>query len=236
MEASLVEVADFGTSMGRGLRTTQAVSQGECLLEIPSTMWKRFSAESARASILENAPDIVKRADTLDNSIGLDASQHGLFACHLAFSFLAGHPYVRTLPRTLNSPVFSRDYSDGDFSMHSPEVADQVRSRVAFYMRMHEELAPQVPFPLFSWGIGTILSRAVRAPGMPYSIIPILDFANHASVPDCAVKFDEDRCSFMLVAQRDIDSHAQIFIDYGANTQSPLQFMIKYGFTPGVVL
>ena len=228
----MVEIASFGL-MGQGLRTVVPASKGDCLLEIPSTVWERFSAAKARASIDGALPDVVKRADEMDATLNVDAGQHGILALHLVLSFLAGHPYARTLPKKLNSPVFARDYSDGDFTMHDNDVADAVRARVALYMRMHEQmgLGSQIPFALFSWGLGTILSRAVRTPEMPYSIVPLLDFANHASNPDASIEFDKVRRSFMLTACRDIDSHTQVFIDYGAHHQSPLKFMLKYGFS-----
>ena len=50
VDASIVEIASFGL-MGRGLRTVVPASKGDCLLEIPSTVWERFSAAKARASI-----------------------------------------------------------------------------------------------------------------------------------------------------------------------------------------
>jgi len=233
-----VEVASFD-GMGHGLRTTCEANAGDVLLSVPASLWERYSAHTARTKLEKDAPALIERADALDERVGLDldsgASQHALLALHIVLSFCAGDAYVRSLPRVLHSPTFSRDYADGDYSsLPSAPLADAVKARVDFFTRVHAEmgLANSVPFPLFAWGCGTILSRAVRMKDAPYTLVPLLDFANHNSNPNAELKFSDEDRSFMLVAKAHVGKGEQAFIDYGSNANggNPLGFLLKYGF------
>lgn len=99
-------------------------------------------------------------------------------------------------------------------------------------------------------GVGLVLSRGISGLGNPLTMVPFLDFANHASTNSnngpCSFEsthkwyadsnalhsYDQSTRSFSLIATRDIDVGEDICISYG-NGRSTESFMALYGF-PGV--
>ena len=100
----------------------------------------------------------------------------------------------------------------------------------------------------FLWGMSTVLSRALSKPAttpmgldfMPFTMVPLLDFANHGDQSPGLVKRDErslvnarhhydaNTHSFSLLAERDLWSGESVRISYGKTRDSP-SFVTLYG-------
>ena len=232
--------------LGYDLKANENIPNGTVLLEIPPTIWKVFSAKSCVEEIKSSFPEIYHQL-TSAGAIYLPAANRNTLheassiALKLMTSSENGQPYAQLLqsssypedmkavPHPLLMPdhTFLTPYLQGTI-LHSLIKTRQNLYGVIARNLFQDDLIAQHKF---LWAIGTVLSRGVSGKNLPFTMIPIFDFVNHAgaTVYNAMKDYDPTRETFQLKTIRDVAKDCSVRISYG-QARDNNSFMTIYGF------
>eukprot|EP01038_Epipyxis_sp_PR26KG_P013171 gene13171-17647_t len=241
-------------SHGYSLTAIEPIKSRDMFLTIPSVIWKPFSgAEMIKnlnkdlfASISKVAssklPNNSKSRNRLIESIVMAISLviptfidqstfRGLYS-DLIRSEMPIHPLMMSNEEYLNCLVGSQLHRN---IILRQKFYDNIVSLIINQLEEEDKILIKNEFKR---GVGTLLSRAIshdsdKSSTVPYTLVPILDFANHDNYNFNAIFcFNKETESFTLQAIRDIKENEEIFINYGQTNS--LTFMQLYGFVADV--
>jgi hypothetical protein len=95
----------------------------------------------------------------------------------------------------------------------------------------HTSLQLKLELEPFLGLVALVRSRAY-AKRPVFTMVPVIEMANHAAQPNCELRFDEAGGQFSLVAVEPVAEHAELTVAYGPLSNADL--LDAYGFTtPG---
>ncbi|OQR98494.1 hypothetical protein ACHHYP_08577 [Achlya hypogyna] len=220
-------------SMGIGVQATDAISAGETVLVASRELWHDVSASGARAAAKAEAPAFLDRVDTYcqKNTRMADAV---VLATHLVMKDTAD-PYVATLPPQIDVPMYWSERRLDE--LRHTDVLDTINDARTFYRNMYGHLfgaQPIVSPAEFQWALTVLMSRATSGAHQPFTLIPYFEWFNHSSLAysmargACHHEYVEKDDAFVVTATQDHAPGEQLFINYGAHTQST--YLRHYGF------
>eukprot|EP00516_Mucochytrium_quahogii_P005896 CAMPEP_0203747048 /NCGR_PEP_ID=MMETSP0098-20131031/2299_1 /ASSEMBLY_ACC=CAM_ASM_000208 /TAXON_ID=96639 /ORGANISM=" , Strain NY0313808BC1" /LENGTH=366 /DNA_ID=CAMNT_0050635349 /DNA_START=1224 /DNA_END=2324 /DNA_ORIENTATION=- len=234
--------------MGMGVYATQAIPAGQVVLKIPLELWYPMSAGCAWTRLNDEEPklceDLIEfakvnsRTNKTRSLLVGSASLIVHLLRELANKEAIATPHLDMIPKTLHVPLF---WSDDKLArlQASPIVNKVERRRKLVYELYSQVIGPNagsaITPPNFAWGWSLILSRAISnmKDQMPFAVVPMLDFFNHASEGEkqsgfCTHWFDHEEKAFMVQTLQAVEADDQLFISYGDLGNSEL--LRLYGF------
>ncbi|EKF27396.1 hypothetical protein MOQ_008884 [Trypanosoma cruzi marinkellei] len=97
-----------------------------------------------------------------------------------------------------------------------------------------EERSMPVTVEQFLWAYNTLMTRGFAYDPEVWSLMPWVDYFNHALTSNATMKYDERRRAYIFEALFPIETGEQIFLPYGAYTD--MELLLWYGFTLTPVL
>ena len=216
--------AALGTGCrGRGLFASEAVATGDAVITVPRDVWRPLSAEAAR----DKAPaNIVAALHDVDGRVGAGGQLARAMLCSLNVLADADSAYVTSLPPPPSVPVL------WDATQCAALEASPLRAKAAATRRLwtacHASLQLKLDLEPFLGLVALVRSRAYsRRP--VFTMVPVLEMANHDAQPNCDLRFDEAQGAFALVALAPVAAGAELTVSYGP--LSNLELLDAYGFT-----
>jgi hypothetical protein len=247
--------------------SVRPLDANEVLLKVSSSLWQPYSADFATKEFERLSPDTFASLVALSQRL-LPANQPKSIDTFLkSFSLAAyvgayqhasqDHPYLSMLqaqsfpadplrlPHTLlmDSNVFIDPFLM-DTRLHRDIMMRKNMyerlSRAVLHLEATADDDQDANVRDFLWGMGTVLSRGLSSDSMPFSMVPILDFANHADDSkgsshnhnhkvNARHHFDPQEQCFSLIALRPIQPGESICITYGKERDTS-SFVNLYGF------
>ena len=202
--------AALGTGCrGRGLFASETIATGDAVITVPRDVWRPLSAEAAR----DKAPaNIVAALHDVDGRVGAGGQLARAMLCSLNVLADADSAYVTSLPPPPSVPVL------WDATQCAALEASPLRAKAAATRRLwtacHASLQLKLDLEPFLGLVALVRSRAYsRRP--VFTMVPVLEMANHDAQPNCDLRFDEAQGAFALVALADVAAGAELTVSYG---------------------
>lgn len=219
--------AALGTGdRGRGLFASEAIATGDVVIAVPTDTWRPLSAEAAR----DKAPaSVIEALDAVDGRVGAGGQLARAMLCTLNVLADADSAYVSSLPPAPSVPVL------WDETRCAALEASPLRAKAGATRRLwtacHASLQLKLELEPFLGLVALVRSRAY-AKRPVFTMVPVIEMANHAAQPNCDLRFDEAQGAFELVALADVAAGAELTVAYGPLSNADL--LDAYGFTtPG---
>ena len=243
--ASVHKLVDvhFSPMLGFGLTSKCDAEVGTVLLSVPPNLWQPFSARYSKEFVTTHSPDFHARVVQL--------SQHEFRSSTLQQreNFINSICMAKTIMNEVKNgspyPSFLREISARRVLPHPLQMdakrylrflnGTTVRRAIDVRRRFWDNIAMKLFDPdsreEFKWALGIILSRALSdiGNGLPFTLVPILDFANHSAMENAEHMFDATSGTFHLVAAKSIKLGEGVQISYGKHRDSAA-LMALYGF------
>lgn len=247
----------YRPGIGLDLVAQNTCHNKDVLVSIGRKSWYPFSAEFATKELITRHEPVHEGLMAIAKQLMPNQPQgaHKLvqslsLAVILLLNLHADHPYPKLL---LETSIFNEDSLPHPLRMDPSQlltpflsgtkVLDDILKRQRLYQHISSTATPLLQHLLrlesgdhnlpdqLLWTLGIILSRGLSGAEFPFSLVPILDFANHSDMAVNACHRFESDC-FQLVANREISSKESICIDYGSARDSS-SFLTLYGFLGG---
>ena len=246
---------------------TLTLPANETVLRVPQALWRAYSADHAIQEFARLSPDTfgalvamsermlpnkehLKSRETFLKSFSL-AAYVGAFSSNEEMR--SQHPYLALLRAAsypedkdrLPHPLLMNKEKDIDPFLRDTRLHRDILIRNNMYEKLSstvfEEDKNSETVRDFLWGMGTVVSRGLSSDVIPLSLVPMLDFANHAddSLIDTNPKalprvnlrhhYDDKEKTFSLITERDISPGEPLCITYGA-TRDNSSFITLYSF------
>jgi hypothetical protein len=198
-------VATRVPGMGVGLAVASdpraaPVKAGDVVLRLPRDVWHPVSADAAVAAARSKVPAFAAHVEDVAARFGArELATHALFALHLLFELgddsSSARPYLATLPSLLGGargePSVPALWSPEQIAtLRGTPTHAAVLKRAKFIAATHAALfpvnpengqGPAVSLERYAWATATVLSRATRGEGTPYTLMPCADLLNHGA-------------------------------------------------------
>lgn len=266
-------------SKGYDLVSLTSIPANTEVLKVPRDYWEVFSAQTACHMLKENSSGFYQKLDAVSNQLLSSQSKLGetfLQSFSLAF-YLAMNSTTSEaeLAEEVNASVYFTLLRQQSYPFQSQYLAPpllmsaatdidpflsglKMHRDIMIRKNMYEKLAlhlvggDNVNHPLikdFLWAMGVVLSRALSSPTIPFTMIPILDFANHGDESVLAKHkqlsqnqnkrflspvnihhhYDASSGTFSLITDREIHPQESLCISYGPKRDTS-SFITLYGF------
>lgn len=236
-----LELHEFPTTTGRGLRTTRDRAAGEIILQVKDaitcdTIFEQFQpirelAEIAAAS--SSSSSCLTQEQVL--ALGLLEMKHGDIDTEL-YEYVQTLPTeqysVMTLPKSLQRCLPRCYQTSVDASKATLEsLHDQIVNCAP-----NEWKAPS--FDDFCWAFCTVRSRSISAEELTPNplvvsaasmmMLPGLDLLNHDGDVDVSLEYLPDSTTWQLSTQQSYTKNEEVFLNYG--NRDNLKMLFTYGF------
>lgn len=229
----------IGVSEGglRGLVAQRSCNPGDLLLEVPLSLCIADSGEDGSTPLAGAAP---KWTRELPWNVQLALSVIEQKACGEANPFLDSWPTVPPPLPTASDPAELALASDPSLSTKADEAFFWLDEQYWLAREAAEAADLLDGFPdarAFREAMEFVWSRCLRLSSGPHGVrrllVPLLDLANHETVPSAMYAFGHsDQCgpSIRLHAARALDVGEAVTITYGEHDST--HFALYYGFVP----
>lgn len=249
---------------GIGWGCVETIRSGEVILAIPPQTWLPYSADYAAYEAACSSPNLVRsikqvtqqlknNADS-DNKVNADLYDRMESSIFLAAKLMLDRndriPYVDFLASQSISSPLPMSCSAEMLHCLNPKYStfNNIVARQKLY-RAYINVLGESNKESFLWAMSQILSRGLsssltdskhRNSQLPFTMVPILDFVNHADEPNAYYEYVnstnptekdmmEYKDHFVLKASNDIQPDTEICISYGKDRCNS-SFFTLYGF------
>jgi hypothetical protein len=166
--------------MGYDIYTTSYIVAGNVLVSIPCTVWRPFSAIHATKSLDQNKlmPIVLRLARNLiPNNTASAENLIQTISLALTLANNPDHPYIDFLyqSREIHSLLMGAAQLA---PLAGTQLLDDIYKRQKLFNYLSTHLTTDED--RFLWAISMIQSRGISGSQFPYSLVPMLDLANHS--------------------------------------------------------
>lgn len=247
---SSIEV--FRSHGGYGIRAIRDLNKSQTIVRVPAAGWLEFSADRAVNEARRSNPQFYELLNNLSSTLMPNSPEQAnnlMSSACLATKLIIDkrealrHPYVEflnqttsagdpsILPHTLSMSAIEVGGINGSLSGSTCHRAIMKRRELYNYIGESIFGPGNDMVAEFKWGMGIVLSRAVSnfAIGMPFTLVPILDLANHSRNHNASHDYNKITGEFSIITTDNIRSGDEVFINYGTGRDTA-SFMSLYGF------
>lgn len=219
---------------GRGLvyRGASRIKSGTVLLSVP---WSAIlTIETAEQDVNVRKHRLLTGRDSVSFAVRL------WLALHATEPLCFWEPWLSELPSGLNAGALALPVALSEQDLKELRgtalVGDAGRLRKQLFDEwqvLDQTLCGKVDWSRWLWAHAIVSTRSStldldNGQGSVQCIMPIIDFANHSSVPNARVA--GSRTGAQLIAVQDIEMGAEVQISYGDHSAN--QFLFAFGFIP----
>jgi len=233
-----LEVKDYGSDKGFGLKMTEDTKRGEVVISVPRKCF--MSTETAKDSSLSTLMDKDPMLKTMPN---VALALHLVLEKNSPASYWEA--YINVLPSKYSTVLY---FTPQDFEelKGSPALEDALKQfkyvarQYAYFYRKFQStmLKDYFTFDDYRWAVSTVMTRQNQVPVKDLSkttntLVPFWDFSNHhcsTGEEEISTDFSDETGETFCMANRDFSAGDEFTIFYGVRTNA--DFLVHNGFVP----